>query len=133
MPSYQRYPQRDGLFRIFPERVAVYDRHGDRVLMVDALGSEIWLRADGKTTLYEITLDISVISNRSLDPVLSLVDSMAVILSSEGVMYLSDTIIELPYHLRLAQEEQDIDLMRASMQQFGWLNGEVYNLPKESL
>ncbi len=120
--SLDQYPQRDGLYRIMSEGVAVYNRYQQRVVMLDSLGSEIWLRADGKTTLRTIAQDIAGWTKQSVDTLLLTVPMALVILNSEGVMYQLDNPITLPYHLSLPQEEQDINQMRNSMTEAGWLN-----------
>lgn len=120
--SLDQYPQRDGLYRIMEEGVAVYNRYQQKIVMLDKLGSEIWLRADGKTTLRSIAEDIAGWTNHSLDTLLLTVPMALVILNSEGVMYQLDNPITLPYHLSLPQEEQDVNQMRTSMAEAGWLN-----------
>lgn len=123
MPSsLEQYPQRDGLYRILPGGVVVHNRYQDRVVMLDALSSELWLRADGKTQLREIARDIASMSDEAVSVVSRAVSMLAVILNSEGLMYLKDTPASLPYHLASPQEDQDPDKMRESMDAAGWLN-----------
>ena len=54
-----RFPRRDGLYKILPDAVAVFDRYQHRIVRLDPLGSEIWLRMDGMTSLRDIALDIA--------------------------------------------------------------------------
>jgi hypothetical protein len=120
--SLDQYPQRDGLYRIMADGVAVHNRYQDRVVMLDAISSELWLRANGKTTLREIARDIAGRSGQRIETLLITAPMLLTILSSEGVMFQLDNPAPLPYHLALPQEEQDLDQMRDSMQQAGWLD-----------
>jgi len=120
--SLDQYPQRDGLYRILPDGVAVHNRYQDRVVMLDALSSEIWLRADGKTSLRDIAHDIAGMSSLSIESVQRTVSMLVVILNSEGILYQLDKPVTLPYHLTMPQEDQDIDQMRESMVAAGWLD-----------
>jgi hypothetical protein len=123
MPSsLEQYPQRDGLYRILPGGVAAHNRYQDRVVMLDAMCSELWLRADGKTCLREIAADIAGINGEAISVVARAVSMLAVILNSEGLMYLKDNPAPLPYHLASPQEDQDPDRMRESMAAAGWLD-----------
>lgn len=122
MSSLDQYPQRDGLYRILSEGIAVHNRYQDRIVMLDALSSEIWLRADGKTSLRDIALDIAGVSGIPVETMLRTLSMLTVILNSEGVLYALDNPSTLPYHLTLPQEEQDINQMRESMVAAGWLD-----------
>lgn len=119
--SLQQYPQRDGLYRILPDGIAVHNRYEDRIIMLDGLSSELWLRADGKTTLDTIARDIAGWSKESLQLLLRAIPMLSVILNSEGILFQQDTPAELPYHLSLPQEDQDLNQMRESMMAAGWL------------
>ncbi len=120
--SLEQYPQRDGLYRITPGGVAVHNRYQDRVVMLDGLSSEIWLRADGGTKLSDIARDIAGISGQPISVILRAAAMLAVILNSEGLMYLKDTPAPLPYHLASPQEDQDPGQMRKSLLTAGWLD-----------
>jgi hypothetical protein len=120
--SLHEYPQRDGLYRIMPDGVAVYNRYQDRVILLDALSSELWLRADGNTTLEAIAQDIAGWTRQPLKMLMVAVPMVLTILSSEGLMYQLDHPTSLPYHLSLPQEEQDIERMRESMVEAGWID-----------
>jgi hypothetical protein len=120
--SLNQYPQRDGLYRILPDGVAVHNRYQDRVVMLDAISSEMWLRANGKTTLRDIARDIAGRSGQQVELLLITAPMLLTILSSEGVMYQLDQPAPLPYHLALPQEEQDLNQMRESMLEAGWLD-----------
>lgn len=120
--SLDQYPQRDGLYRILADGVAVHNRYQDRVVMLDAVSSELWLRADGKTALRDIARDMAAQSRQRPEVVLLTAPMLLTILSSEGVMYQLDQPATLPYHLALPQEEQDLDRMRDSMVAAGWLD-----------
>ncbi len=122
MTTLDQYPQRDGLYRVLPEGVAVHNRYQDRVIMLDPLSSEIWLRADGATSLRDIARDIAGLSGISVEAMCRTAGILAVILNSEGVLFSKNCPENLPYHLRLPQEEQDIDRMYASMAAAGWLD-----------
>jgi hypothetical protein len=122
MSSLDQYPQRDGLYRILPEGIAVHNRYQDRIIMLDALSSELWLRADGKTQLREIGLDIAGMSGVPSEAIMRTLSMLAVILNSEGILYSLDNPATLPYHLTLPQEEQDIEQMWESMAAAGWLD-----------
>ncbi|MEO8608985.1 MAG: hypothetical protein ABI690_13940 [Chloroflexota bacterium] len=120
--SLNQYPQRDGLYRILADGVAVHNRYQDRVVMLDAISSELWLRANGKTTLRDIARDIAGRSGQRIEMLLITAPMLLTILSSEGVMYQLDQPAPLPYHLALPQEEQDLNQMRESMLEAGWLD-----------
>jgi hypothetical protein len=120
--SLDQYPQRDGLYRVLPGGIVVHNRYQDRVVMLDALSSELWLRADGKTQLREIARDMAGMSGEAVSLVSRAAAMLAVILNSEGLMYLKDTPAPLPYHLTSPQEDQDPDRMRESMAAAGWLD-----------
>jgi hypothetical protein len=122
MPTLDQYPRRDGLYRILPHGIAVHNRYQDRVIMLDSLSCEIWLRADGQTTLREIARDIAGLSGTSTSAMYRTVAILVVILNSEGVLYPSKHPAELPYHLRLPQEDQDLDQMYESLIATGWLD-----------
>jgi len=122
MPSsLDQYPQRDGLYRVLPSGVAAHNRYQDRIVMLDGLSSELWLRADGTTILREIARDIAGMNGESISVVARAAAMLAVILNSEGLMYLKDNPAPLPYHLASPQEDQDPDRMRESMADAGWL------------
>ena len=120
--SLDQYPQRDGLYRILADGVAVHNRYQDRVVMLDPISSELWLRANGKTTLRDIARDIAGRSGQRIEMLLITAPMLLTILSSEGVMYQLDRPAPLPYHLALPQEEQDLNQMRDSMLESGWLD-----------
>ena len=120
--SLNQYPQRDGLYRVLPDGVAVHNRYQDRVVMLDAISSEMWLRANGKTTLRDIARDIAGRSGQRIEMLLITAPMLLTILSSEGVMYQLDQPAPLPYNLALPQEEQDLNQMRESMLEAGWLD-----------
>ncbi|MCB9451688.1 MAG: hypothetical protein H6672_09625 [Anaerolineaceae bacterium] len=120
--SLQEYPQRDGLYRILPDGIAVHNRYADRIIMLDGLTSEIWLRADGKTTLETIARDLAGWRGESLTLMLRTIPMISVILNSEGIMFQQGEPATLPYHLSLPQEDQDADQMVASMLAAGWLD-----------
>jgi hypothetical protein len=122
MHTLDQYPQRDGLYQILSEGVAVYNRYQKRVMMLDALSSEIWLRADGKTTLRQIALDIAAMGAMPFEATLRTASILTVMLNSEGVMFATNHPQVLPYHLRIPQEEQDAEKTYASMMDAGWLN-----------
>ncbi len=124
MSALDQYPRRDGLYRILPHGIAVHNRYQDRVIMLDALSCEIWLRADGITSLRLIARDIAGVSGTSIETMSRTVSILIVILNSEGVLYPSKHPAELPYHLRLPQEDQDIDQMHDSLVAAGWLDEE---------
>lgn len=120
--SLDQFPQRDGLYRVMPDGVAVHNRYQDQIVFLDALSSEIWLRADGQTSLREIARDIAGWSNQPLDMMYKTVAMLLTILNSEGVMYPQDKPVEAPYHLAYPQEDQDVDRMYASLSAAGWLD-----------
>jgi hypothetical protein len=90
--------------------------------MLDAISSEIWLRADGKTTLRDITRDIASWSRQPVAAMLITIPMITVILNSEGILYQQDQPAELPYHLASPQEDQNPEQMIASMAAAGWLD-----------
>jgi len=120
--TLDQFPQRDGLYQVLPEGVAVQNRYQNRVIMLDSLSSEIWLRADGKTSLRAIAHDIAGMSGLSTSAVVRTVSILAVILNSEGVLFPCNQPSSLPYHLTLPQEDQDVDQMRESLVASGWLD-----------
>lgn len=122
MATLDQYPQRDGLYRILPQGVAVQNRYRGQVIVLEALGSEIWLRADGITSLREIAHDIAGLNGTPVEVVCRAAAILVVILNSEGILYSKNEPHTLPYHLRFPQEEQDADQMVASMAAAGWLD-----------
>jgi hypothetical protein len=120
--SLQEYPQRDGLYRILPDGVAVHNRYEDRIIVLDGLTSELWLRADGKTTLETIARDLAGWRAESLTLMLRTIPMLAVILNSEGILFQQSKPTALPYHLSLPQEDQNADQMYASLVAAGWLD-----------
>lgn len=120
--SLNQYPQRDGLYRVMAEGIAVYNRYEDRIVMLDAMSSEIWLRADGKTQLRQIALDIAGINGQPSAVTLRATAALTVVLNTEGILFMLDNPTPLPYHLSLPQEEQDLERMRESMAKCGWLD-----------
>lgn len=110
------------MYRILADGVAVHDRYRDKIVMLDGLSSEIWLRIDGKTTLRTIARDIAGWGKLPVDGITRAVAMIAVILSSEGVLYQLDQAANLPYHLTMPQEDQNLDLMRESLAASGWLD-----------
>jgi hypothetical protein len=115
-----RYPQRDGLFEILTDAVAVYDRYQNRIVRLDPLASEIWLRIDGLSQVRLIASDIAGHSGRSYEDILRSTLAITGILLGEGLIYLSLQPEPLPYHLALPREEQDPIQMQASMRAAGW-------------
>lgn len=122
MATLDQYPQRDGLYRVLPKGVAVQNRYRSQVIVLEALGSEIWLRADGTTSLRAIAHDIAGLSGTPVDTVCRAAAILVVILNSEGIMFSKNEPDILPYHLKFPQEEQDADQMVASMAAAGWLD-----------
>jgi hypothetical protein len=120
--TLDQFPQRDGLYRVLPEGVVVQNRYQNRVIMLDSLSSEIWLRADGKTSLRDIACDIAGLNGMSISAILRTVSILAVILNSEGVLFPCNQPSSLPYHLTLPQEDQDAEQMRESLVASGWLD-----------
>lgn len=120
--SLDQYPQRDGLYRILPEGVAVHNRYQDHIVILDALSSEVWLQADGKTSLRQIARSIAGWCGYPVESVTHTIAALAVILNSEGLMYPQDSPRELPYHLAFPQEDQDVDQMYESLAAAGWLD-----------
>jgi len=84
-----RYPCRDGLYNILPDAVAVYDRYQSRIVTLDALGSELWLRMDGQTTLRDMATDIAGRIGAELAETLYKAIAMTGMLSGEGLIYLA--------------------------------------------
>jgi hypothetical protein len=121
MSGLDQFPQRDGLYQVLPEGVAVQNRYQNRVIMLDILSGEIWLRADGKTSLRDIARDIAGMRGVAANAMIRTVAILAVILNSEGVLFPQNQPSELPYHLTLPQEDQDVNQMRESMLASGWL------------
>lgn len=122
MSTLDQYPQRDGLYRIMPQGVAAHNRYQDRVIMLDSLSSEIWLRADGQTSLRDIARDIAGLNGVPVQAMYRTASALVVILNSEGIMFAANQPDTLPYHLQLPQEDQDLGQMRASMAAAGWLD-----------
>jgi hypothetical protein len=116
-----RYPRRDGLYKILPDAVAVFDRYQKRIVRLDALGSEIWLRIDGLTQLRAIASDIAGQRGEALNDVLRDATAMTGILIGEGLVHLSLEPEPLPYHLALPREEQDPEQTAESMRASGWM------------
>lgn len=115
-----RYLRRDGLYKVLPDAVAVFDRYQKRIVRLDALGSEIWLRIDGLTQLRDIASDIAGQRGEALNTVLRDATAMTGILIGEGLVHLSLEPEPLPYHLALPREEQDPEQTAESMRASGW-------------
>ncbi len=120
--SLDQYPQRDGLYRILNDGVAVYNRYEDKIIMLDGLSSELWLRADGETSLRTIAKDIAGWTKQPVERLALTVPMVLTILSSEGLMFQLGEPTAAPYHLSRPQEEQDIERMRESMVAAGWID-----------
>ncbi len=117
-----RYPCRDGLYNILPDAVAVYDRYQSRIVTLDALGSELWLRMDGQTTLRDMATDIAGRIGAELAETLYKAIAMTGMLSSEGLIYLAVEPQAQPYHLSVPRAEQDPAQTEASMRASGWID-----------
>ena len=115
-----RYPRRAGTFNVLPDAVAVHDRYQNRVVRLDPLGSEIWLRMDGLTPLREIALDIAGHGGQPVNDILRNVMAMTGILIGEGLAHLSLGPEPLPYHLAVPREDQDPMRAAESMRSSGW-------------
>jgi hypothetical protein len=115
-----RYPQRDGMYNVLPDSVAVHDRYRNRMVRLDPFASEIWLRIDGITPLRDIASDIAGRSGQPLEPLLRNAAAMTGILIGEGLAFLSLEPEPLPYHLAVPQEDQDPVQAEASMRAAGW-------------
>lgn len=120
-----RYPRRDGLYKILPDAVAVFDRYQKRIVRLDALGSEIWLRIDGLTQLRAIASDIAGQRGEALNDVLRDATAMTGILIGEGLVHLSLEPEPLPYHLALPREDQDPEQTAESMRASGWMQDNI--------
>ena len=81
--------------------VAVHDRYQHRVVQLDALGSEIWLRIDGLTLLRDIALDIAGQSGQPVEAVLRKATAMTGIMIGEGLVHLGLEPEPQPYHLQI--------------------------------
>jgi hypothetical protein len=123
-PMLDRYPRRDGLYRLLPDAVAVIDRYQKRVVRLDSLGSDIWLRMDGLTLLRDIASDIAGQRGQALANTLHEATAMTGILIGEGLAHLSLEPEPLPYHLAIPQEEQDPVQTAESMLACGWMPDE---------
>ena len=119
-----RYPRRDGMYQIMPDAVAVHDRYQHRVVRLDALGSEIWLRIDGLTRLRDIALDIAGHSGQPLEAMLRKATAMTGILIGEGLVHLGLEPEPLPYHLTVPSDQQDPAQTAESMRAAGWIHNE---------
>ncbi len=115
-----RYPRRDGMYAILPDAVAVYDRYQNRVVTLDSLGSEIWLRIDGLTLLRDIAADIAGRTGRPLTALLRESVAMTGIMIGEGLVYLAVEADLQPYHLALPREDHDPAQAEESMRESGW-------------
>ena len=115
-----RYPRRDGIYHVLPDAVAVHDRYQNRVVRLDPLGSEIWLRMDGLTPLRAIALDIAGHGGQPVNDTLRNVMAMTGILIGEGLAHLGLEPEPLPYHLAVPREDQDPMRAAESMRSSGW-------------
>lgn len=118
--SLDQFPQRDGMYSVLPDGVAVYNRYQKRIMMLDGLTSEFWLRADGTTSLRNIALDMAGYTGQSAEHLLRTLPAVLVVLSSEGLMYQQNNPTPPPYHLALPKEDQDEEQTRQSMNASGW-------------
>ena len=82
MSTLDQYPQRDGIYRVLREGVAVQNRYQDRVVMLDPLSSEIWLRADGKTSLREIARDMAGTSAIPVSTMCRIASMLVIVMNS---------------------------------------------------
>jgi len=115
-----RYPRRDGVYHLLADAVAVHDRYQGRMVKLDPLGSEIWLRIDGITLLGEIALDIAGQSGQPINDVVRNVTAMTGILIGEGLVHLTLEPEAQPYHLTTPYEDQDPVQAEESMRAAGW-------------
>lgn len=115
-----RYPRRDGVYYLFADAVAVHDRYQGRMVKLDSLGSEIWLRIDGLTLLADIALDIAGQNGQPVNEVMRNVAAMTGILIGEGLVHLDLEPKEQPYHLATPYEDQDPAQAEESMRASGW-------------
>lgn len=119
--SLDQYPQRDGMYTLLSDSVAVHNRYQNRLVMLDALSSEVWLRADGRTPLRVIARDLAGWLHQSTDSMLIAVPMILMVLCSEGLMFQLDYPTDPPYHLCLPQEDQDAEQTHRSLVASGWL------------
>jgi hypothetical protein len=115
------YPRRDGVYNLLPDAVLVHDRHRNRVIHLDPLCTEIWLRIDGLTTLNDIAVDIAGQHNEPFESVARNAAAMMGMMSAEGLLYLETTPAPLPYHLTMPLDEQDPLRAAESMRAAGWV------------
>jgi hypothetical protein len=119
-----RYPRRDGLYKVLPDAVAVLDRYQKRVVRLDPLSSEIWLRMDGLTSLRDIARDIAGQQGQVLSKTLHEATVLIGMLIGEGLVHLGLEPEPLPYHLTLPHEDQDPAQTAESMLACGWMPDE---------
>lgn len=120
--TLNQYPRRDALYTIQADGVTAQNRYDDRFILLDPLASELWLRADGLTTLGAIARDIAGVSGVSVRAMEQTIAILAVILNSEGILYPRLEPAPLPYHLSMPREDQDAERMHQSMAATGWLD-----------
>lgn len=116
-----RFPRRDGVYNLLSDAVLVHDRHRNRVVRLDALASEIWMRIDGLTTLRDIAADIAVRWAKPMGEIALQAVAMLGAMNGEGLTYVETQPVPLPYHLTMPLDDQDPQHAAASMRECGWI------------
>lgn len=119
--TLDRYPRRDGVYSILPDSVIVHDRYRNRVVRLDPLCTEIWLRMDGLTTLRDIATDIAVQRDAPITEIERSTAAMVGIMNMEGLLYVEFEPNPLPYHLTMPLDDQDPLRAAESMRAAGWI------------
>ena len=122
MPSTREsYPQRDATFRVINGAVVVNDRYRPRIVALDELGCQIWLRIDGLTTVADIAADIVGQTGEPAAQVETRTIALTGVLLSEGLLYLASEPTPQPYHVAISQDHQDPIEAQISMRAAGWV------------
>jgi hypothetical protein len=121
MPSLlDSYPRRDATFRLVKGTVVVNDRYRPRIVTLENLGCQIWVRVDGLATVRDIAGDIARQTNQPAARVEAYTVAMTGVLLGEGLLFLSSEPKPQPYHVAIPQDEQDPNETIASMRAAGW-------------
>jgi hypothetical protein len=116
-----KYPRRDAAYFATANGVTVADRRDARVIDLDSLGAQIWLRIDGLRTLQDIADRIADRYNQPAKAVTAMVEQRCRELVEAGFVTMANEPAPLPYHVSIPRDRQDRDEMKRSMQEAGWI------------
>jgi hypothetical protein len=116
-----KYPRRDVAYIATANGVSVVDRRQPRVVDLDSLGVQIWLRIDGKSTVQDVADRIAERYNQPVERIRPPVEKKCRELVEAGFVILSDEPAPLPYHVSMPRDQLDRTEMTRSMKEAGWI------------